>query len=172
MKIFFAIFVTVIFGVLILSINDPVFLAGGSDSLDISVLPESTSQSIALMIFFISIVHGLMMKYKNKTIGRWLKVFFIIIALIVLAASGHTYTISGKQHVFVDKWYHMPVQTLEFDPTESIDSFTYKDKGIFIFIYKDNRLEQKVLTGPLFWGISSDKVIEKLERFGVVNAAD
>jgi hypothetical protein len=172
MKIYFAIFITVIFGVLILSINDPVFLAGGSDSLDISVLPDPASQSIALMVFFISVVHSLLIKYKNKTVGRWLKVFFIIIALIVLAASGHTYTISGKYHAFVDKWYHMPVQTLEFDPTESIDSFTYKDNGIFISIYKDNQLEQEVLTGPLFWGINSDKVIEKLEGFGVVNAAD
>ena len=108
MKIFFTLFITLIFGLLILSINDPVFLAGGSDSLDISIIPNATSQSIALIFFFFSIIHGLKVKYKNEKIGRSLKAVSISLALICLLSSGHTFTISGKQHAFVDKLFHIP----------------------------------------------------------------
>jgi len=166
MKLFFTVLITLVLGLMVLSIRDSVFLSGGSDALDIVTLPEPASQAIALGLFFFSIVH-MSVKYPNKHLGNILKLFFFVPAFIIMLASGHTYTISGKQHAIIDQWFHVPLQKLEFDPTKSIERYKYTYSDFFITIYDGNVIKQKIFKGPLLWGIKGDKIIASLENFGI-----
>lgn len=168
MKLIISIILTLILGGLLLSTHDSFLLAGGSDSLDVVTLPTIFSQLAGLILFFIALVHFIKVRYGNMKIGRLFKVLFILLSFITVLASGHTHTISGKQHAFVDQWFHVPVQTLTFDPRESIENYKYKSGVMFVSLYKGEAVKQTILTGPLFWGISQRDVIKKLKDFGVV----
>jgi len=166
MKLFFTVLITLALGLMVLSIRDPVFLSAGSDALDIVILPEPASQLIALVLFFFSIAH-MSVKYPNKHLGNILKLFFFVPAFIIMLASGHTHTISGKQHAIIDQWFHLPLQKLEFDPSKSIERYKYTYSDFFITIYDGNVIKQRILKGPFLWGIKGDKIIDNLETFGI-----
>jgi len=167
MRIIIIIGIAVVLGLLLLSVQDPVFLAGGSDSLDISIVPNPLSQWFALILFIMSIIHIFIVKYGSKPLGIVVKTFILFFATIIFLISGHTYTISGKQHAFIDQWFHIPVQRLEINPTGSIEQFAYKDNSIFICIYDKDEIKQRIVLGPLIWGIQFDDIKLKLEKFGV-----
>ncbi len=166
MKLFFTMLITLALGLMVLSVRDPVLLSSGSDALDIATRPEPTSQAIALVLFFFSILH-ISIKYPNKHLGNILKLLFFVPAFIIMLASGHTYTISGKQHAVIDQWFHVPLQKIEFDPTKSIERYKYMHSGFFIAIYDGDVIKQKIFKGPLLWGIKGDEIIKNLESFGI-----
>ena len=170
MKLFFSILIVVIVGLLYMSMQDPVFMARGSDSLNISALPNSLSQSISLILLLAVFLFTLKLNCFKKPSSLLIKVFLVVFAIITGFVNGHSYTYSGKSHALIDQWFHIPIQTLKIDPTGNISDISYKQNGLFVYVYEKNILRQMILNGPYPWGISNESVIKVLDDIGIVES--
>jgi len=91
MRIIVIIGIAVVLGLLLLSVQDPVFLVGGSDSLDISIVPNPLSQWFALILFIMSIIHIFIVKYGSKLLGIVVKTFILFSLLLYFGKWSHIY---------------------------------------------------------------------------------
>ena len=169
-KISLTIIVTLILSFLILTIQDPIFLSSGSDSLDRAIVPEQVTQWIAVALFFVSVVFSQLFTKSNKKYIFVLKSLVLGFSIIVVIASGHTYTISGKQHAFLDQWFHIPLQKLAFNPDEGVENLSYKVTDRFVYLYDADEVQQSILLGPLVWGLDEKDIEKALSGFNVKNS--
>ena len=145
-----------------MAIHDPFILAGGSDSLDVNVLPSSIAQIISFLIFVMVSVFYIKLGRKKRTI---ILTIFLLLSVFSLLTNGHSFTISGKKHAIVDKWFIVPVQSIPIDPTEEFESVYYKDYQIGVLIEQE-KSSMFVFTGAGIIGIDGNQVIKLLNDFG------
>ncbi|MBU6951276.1 hypothetical protein [Hahella sp. HN01] len=161
------IFVAAIASFFILAIRDPVFLAGGSDALDVVVTPKPITQWISVSLFCMAFFYLVFSKPALSIWGKFVKVGLGATSLMLLVSSGHTYTISGKAHALIDQWYGVSVQSLGFNPTEGVQGIRYENGGLFVYLLKEGEVKQTILTGPIWWGLNEETVLSALEHSGV-----
>ena len=160
--------ITAVFGLLILNIQDPFFLAGGSDSLELTAAPSAISQWVALLLFFIiSTLYILIPSKKNRFVSCF-KSGALIVSVFLLIISGHSYTYSGRQHALIDSWYFMPLQTLSVNPQNFLNNGEYMDNQWYVSLYENGQVKQRIITWPFFWGINKSHVIDILKHVGAI----
>ncbi|WP_444927838.1 hypothetical protein ACJJI4_09225 [Microbulbifer sp. TRSA002] len=165
-KIFSVLCVGLFLSLLMASIHNTFLLAGGSEVLDVNEIPSPATQIITVTLFlaFALVVVVFGAKLSN---GQYLSVIFILlICFLLIIVSGHTFTISGKKHAMLDKWYHLTLQELPFDPNGDFGAMHYRETSFGVIISNENS-EIFILTFPRFVGTKKDEVIRVIEDFGV-----
>ncbi|WP_141215630.1 hypothetical protein [Hahella sp. CCB-MM4] len=152
--------------VLIFAINDPVFMAGGSDALDVTTAPAPIGQWIALVFYLVVFLFLVFARPSRSGSSLVLKTILASTSLAILLVSGHTYTVSGKSNTLEDKWFGVSMQVLKFDPSEGLADISVERNKLTISILQQGKVEQTILIGPFIWGVRDDSLITILEDFG------
>lgn len=164
-KISIAIVVTV-FAVLILAIQNPLLLAGGSDTGEVIVAPDKISQWLALLLFVLMALFPISRIPLNKRHAITLKAALLAFSALLLLVSGHTYRYSDRSHALIDTWYFIPLQTLEIDPNQYLENARYSSGAFFLYVSAEGKTRQLILSGPRPFGISRHDAINLLQNFG------
>lgn len=152
--------------VLIASVQVPIFLAGGSDALEIIVKPSNFSQWLALALFLFSWLLCFMLpKLKQKGhIG--LKIALTFITLSIFLMSGHNFRYSGKQHALIDSWFFISMQTVAINPTTYIED-GYVEKTVFsVNAYSGDTKLLNIWLGLPPWRLNENKVSSVFHDLG------
>lgn len=138
MKIFTIVCAGVFISLLMASIHSTFLLAGGSDVLDMNVIPSPVSQVVTLVLFLvfslILVVSG--SKLNRRVLLSSFTLLFVFFLFVLI--NGHTFTISGKKHAMIDKWYHLTLQKLPFNPNGSFESMHYRDTPLGLLWQMEN----------------------------------
>lgn len=168
MKIAFAGFTLFIAALVAASfgMQDPIILSSGSDSLDRSFTPTLASQLSALMLCF-SVTAILMLSPLKKRLHISLKALLLLLTTYLVFISGFSFTISGKNHALVVKWYLISIQSTPFDPTSNLENFSYNTNSLMLNVKNAEGVTQRVLSGPFIWGLNLDAIGNKLDELGI-----
>lgn len=164
-KVCILVVLVAVFSLLMAAMHDTFLLAGGSDALEINAIPAFEYQILSIL----ALVSVLVVVIFRQTQVAY---FFVFLAVLIIVLNGHTFTISGKRHFIVDRWFFIPIQTLQFDPSEGLISAYYRKNDFFISVYEEDRLKLCVLTGPDFVGLKASKVESMLKSFGLIEKLD
>ncbi len=164
-KVSVLIVLVAVFSLLMAAMHDAFLLAGGSDVLEINATPVPKYQILSILVF---VVISVVVIFRQTQVAY----FLVLLSALIVLLNGHTFTISGKRHSMVDRWFFIPIQTLEFDPSEGLNSGYYRKSGFFISVYEEDRLKLCVLTGPYFVGLKASRVESMLKSFGLIEKVD
>lgn len=151
---------------LVASVQVPIFLTGGSDSLEVVVKTSNFSQWLALVIFlFCWFVCFLMPQLKHKG-NLGLKVVLTFITLSIFLMSGHNFKYSGKHHALVDRIFFIPIQTLAINPITYIENGRIEKTMLSINAYSDETKLVSVWLGLPPWNLNENKVESIFHNLG------
>ncbi len=156
-----------LFALLIWAMQDPMILAGGSETGELILAPDKSSQWFSLLFFAVMALFPVRLIPLEQRIARKMKSALFAISVLLLMVSGHTYRYSDRAHALVDIWYFLPVQSLRIDPDHFIVHATYRTDLFFISVFTEGHLRQLILTGPGPFGIERQRVAKLLQDFDV-----
>ena len=159
-------FVALLALILISSLQVPIFLSSGSDSLETIIKTSSFSQWLALALFLLCWFFCFVFpKLKHKGyIG--VKVILTFIALSMFVMSGHNFRYSGKQHALIDSWFFIPVQTLDINPTTYIENSRVGKTVYSVDAYSNDAKLLSVWLGLPPWRLNENKVLRVFYDLG------
>lgn len=152
--------------VLIASVQVPIFLAGGSDSLEIIVKPSNFSQWLALALFLFSwLLCFVLPKLKHKG-HAGLKIALTFITLSIFLMSGHNFRYSGKQHTLIDSWFFISVQSVAINPITYIENGHIEKTVFSVNAYSGDTKLLSIWLGLPPWRLNENKVSSVFHDLG------
>lgn len=145
-------------------------LSGGSTSLDIHVTPEPVQSWISLG-FFVAVVVALRFSgWFTGMAGLITGTGLMLVSLAWLALNSHSFTISGRENAFIDRWFMIPTEVVSFDPTGDISRYVVSNASLLhsaISVEDQPETKMVVATGVFGAGIDQADLATRLERFGL-----
>jgi hypothetical protein len=147
-------------GIIYLSQND-FFIAGGSDSLNVSISPPLWAQTISLLILVFSVYASFSVNIKWIQ-NSLLRAIVVTIGIIVFTLSIHFINIDGKHNRIVEYWGPFNGNSIDYNPVDGpSNNITYTESLFWLeFHNKENNQSMPVFLGITPWRICPNSVLE------------
>lgn len=165
-----ALVLCLLFGALFFAIQNPMLLSGGSNSLEVHVTPDPVQSWLSLGAFFAFAIAVRFSGWFKGRLGTITAVGLLSFSLAAMILNSHSFTLSGRQHAFIDRWLLVPTNKVSFDPAGDVSEYVVSDIGLLhssIGFKNKPQPEMVIVTGLFGAGIHEETLIAHLKKFGL-----